>query len=180
MKQTIGIAAAWIGATVLAIVIAAAGIASVRSQVTEAPTPLGSPSALAVAGSVAATTTTAVGPTTTLVVDPTAASTTSAPSTSVPGSSTTTALSGASSTTTPPVATSKNYTTAGGTVTISVANPNVTFTNAVPNSGWKVEVEDFGPDKVKVKFERNDDSEDEIEFVAKFESGELKVTIEDH
>ena len=46
-----------------------------------------------------------------------------------------------------------------------------------PLPGWTVELEDGGPEEVKVHFERNDDEADEIEFKAKIDDGELKVSI---
>jgi len=179
MKRKIGIAAAWIGATAVAVLIASAAVGSVRTHVTETPTPLGSPSAAALAavpqdgepapataGVVPEPTVPSTTPTT--VPDPASASS----STTVPQPPQT------SSTTQPAQATTKTYDTAGGSVRIQTSGEQVFFSAAVPNTGWKVEVEDHGPEKVKVKFERNDDSEGEIEFVARFENGELEVTIQ--
>jgi hypothetical protein len=58
-----------------------------------------------------------------------------------------------------------------------VSGESVTFAGATADPGWKVELEKAGPPEVEVHFEKNEDEEDEIEFHAKFEDGELVVTI---
>lgn len=146
MRRGLGFSIAWIGATIIAVVIAGAAVSSVRSHVTKEPTALGSPTAAA------------------LAVD--AVSTTIQPANA---SSTTTAMTS-----------TKTYNTAGGTVRIAISDPSVTFSGAVPNPGWKVEIDHAGPDKVKVTFKQNDDGGDKIEFRAWFEHGELTVSIDDH
>ena len=49
IKRAIGFGLAWFGATALAVIVAAAAVGSVRSQVTDTPTPLGSPETAALA-----------------------------------------------------------------------------------------------------------------------------------
>jgi hypothetical protein len=61
-------------------------------------------------------------------------------------------------------------------VTIVVDGASVSFGGAVPKTGWKVELEKSGPDEVKVKFEKNDDSA-EVEVKASVEDGELVVNV---
>jgi hypothetical protein len=58
-----------------------------------------------------------------------------------------------------------------------VSGESVTFAGATADPGWKVELEKAGPPEVEVHFEKNEDEEDEIEFHAKFEDGELVVII---
>ena len=60
---------------------------------------------------------------------------------------------------------------------IVVSGSEVKFGGATPLPGWTVELENSGPEEVKVHFERNDDEEEEIEFKATIDDGELKVSI---
>jgi hypothetical protein len=60
---------------------------------------------------------------------------------------------------------------------VIVEGNEVRFGGAFPNPGWRVELEDAGPEQVKVHFERNDDS-GEVEFRARIEDGELVTFIE--
>ncbi len=123
MRRSSGLILAWVGATVLAVTVAATAVGSVRPHVTDSPTVLGSP-AIAVA----------IGPT------DEAASTT----------------------------TTKEYDTEAGSVLITIQSESVSFAGATVIPGWKVEVE----------FERIEDDDDrEIEFLARFENGELVITI---
>jgi len=145
MKRGLLLSIAWTGVTLLAVVIAAAAVGSLRSHVTREPTALGSPMTADLAIDTVATT-----------VRP------------LDGSQ------GADSATS-----TKTYTTSGGTVRIGISDPSVTFSGAVPNPGWKVNVDHAGPDKVKVTFKQNDHDGNEIEFRAQFDHGELVVSIDD-
>jgi len=194
MRSIGGIVAAWIVATVVAIAIAATAVAGVRSEVTDTPTALGTPeigvdvvalesaedsSTTSVMPTVPATTTTMLPPddvavVTTTVVPVESPTTTIAASTVTPEPSTTTTV-GTTSTTVD--GSTKTYDTEGGSVRIVVSGDAVTFAGATPLPGWKVELENSGPEEVNVHFERNEDEEEEIEFKAKVEDGELKVSI---
>ncbi|MCL1601070.1 MAG: hypothetical protein M3112_05995 [Actinomycetia bacterium] len=188
MRRGIGITAAWMAATFVAILIAAAAVASVRTEVTDTPTALGEPAIVAVAiepepdevdqlvssVSIVETTTTTVSPTveaettsTTAQVDTPTTTTTNPPAAAA--SSTTTSTTNASYT--------KTYDTEAGSVRVTVSGDSVSFSGATPLPGWKVELENSGPEEVKVHFERNDDEGEEIEFKAKVEDGELEVSI---
>ena len=68
--------------------------------------------------------------------------------------------------------TTKTYQLTGGSVTISVVN----FKSAVPQSGYSTEVEDNGPERVRVEFEKD---EDHSRFEAEWVSGELVISIEE-
>lgn len=195
MKRTFAIASAWIAATLVAVTVAAAAVGSVRSEVTDAPVALGSQSIVADVASTTAggssdslvsVTTTLLNPedieqeltTTTQVEEVTDESTTS-----TIASATSTTIAQVTTTTQPPQTTTtvdgytKTYDTAGGSVRINVSGESVTFAGATPLPGWTVELKDSGPEQVSVHFERNDDEEDEIEFKAKIDDGELKVSI---
>ncbi len=194
MKRITGLAAAWVAGTLVAIVIAAAAVGSVRSEVTDAPSALG-------ASSIAAITTTSVPDT---EEEPTSTTSTTSTTFSPPETTTTTVdetddtetttttevvdteTHSTSTTTAPPVTTttSASYTKTYGTeaglpgeVTIIVSGESVTFGGAWALDGWKVELEDSGPEQVDVHFERNEDDDEKIEFKAEIEDGELEVEI---
>lgn len=197
MRTTFGLFAAWTGATLLAIAVAAAAIGSVRTQLVDDTAVLRSPSAAALA-SISDTavpddgvpaqseapsdsgndttgpdlsTTSDDSPTTTLTeVDHDATSSTTAVPTTTEDPTTTTAA---------PTSYTQSFVTEGGTVVIMVSDNSVTYVNSQPNLGWKAEVKDEGPEKVVVKFEMNEeeDEEEEIKFTAKIEDGELEIKI---
>jgi cytoskeletal protein RodZ len=196
VRRGVGIAAAWIAATAISIAIAAAAVGSVRSQVTDAPTALGSPEVVALAS--AAPPEVEPGPpssgepgaqspaTTTAGAPPSPATTTTAPVAAATGAtnaeaetSTTRAPSASPTTQTsvsPASTQAKTYDTDGGWIRIVIDGELVSFATAQPKTGWSVDVENEGPEEVKIHFERNDDS-DEIEFSAKVEDGEVRVHI---
>ena len=197
MRTTFGLFAAWTGATLLAIAVAAAAIGSVRTQLVDDTAVLRSPSAAALA-SISDTavpddgvpaqseapsdsgndttgpdlsTTSDDSPTTTLTdVDHDATSSTTAVPTTTEDPTTTTAA---------PTSYTQSFVTEGGTVVIMVSDNSVTYVNSQPNLGWTAEVKDEGPEKVVVKFEMNEeeDEEEEIKFTAKIEDGELEIKI---
>lgn len=205
MQVKLKYVAAWIGATLVAIVIASAAVGSVRSQVTDEALPLGSPEVVALAvdvtngsdmtessgsetpatsgldGVVPNPSTTTTAPTSTTSTPAGTGSTTSTPS----GTASTTSTPSAASTTTTTASSqakySRTFDTKGGSVRIVVEGSDVTFGGAVPKTGWSIELKDSGPEEVKVEFEQNGGSGD-IEFSAKVEHGELKVEIsgDDH
>jgi hypothetical protein len=74
------------------------------------------------------------------------------------------------------VLTTKTYQLTGGSVTISFAPGVVNFKAAVPQSGYSTEVEDVGPDRVRVEFDKDDSHS---KFRAEWVSGELAITIEE-
>jgi hypothetical protein len=192
MRRIVGIGAAWIAATLVAVVVATAAVGSVRSEVTNTPTALAAPlvaaseTAPAPDSETSTTTTTSVvpaAPTTTMAIT-VSTTTTTVPETHASGEAPVT-------TTTPPVTpttattttTSSNYAktydTEAGSVRITVSGESVTFAGATPLPGWTVELEHSGPEEVKVNFERNEheDEEKEIEFKATVEDGELRISI---
>lgn len=195
VRRSIGLFSAWAGATLLAIAVATAAVGSVRTQLTDKPTSIGVPTASLVTHDTipreetvveTSSTTTTTLPveqsTTTTAALPEESTTTTAaahPPTPTPTTtSTTTTI--ATTTTVASESYTKTYDTEGGTVTIRVGGDSVTFLTAYPKPGWKVKVEKKGPEKVEVHFERNDDDDDDdqIEFKAKMDDGELKISIE--
>ena len=68
----------------------------------------------------------------------------------------------------------RTYHTGGGSVTIIVSPGVVTWSSATPASGYTVEVENRGPEEVKVKFEAAHEGED-YEFRARWRDGRLVV-----
>jgi hypothetical protein len=188
MRKVVGIGAAWLAATIVAVVVAAAAVGSVRGEVTDAPMALGAssievdvsaptsddpPSPVTLAPQEMPTTTIAQ-------IDASAEPSTT---TTAPAPVTTTTAASVTTTTTPAVTTTtvdsytKTYDTEGGSVRINISGESVTFAGATPLPGWTVELENSGPEEVKVHFERNEDEEEEIKFTAKFDDGQLKVTI---
>lgn len=196
MRTIVGLVAAWTAATLVAVVVAAAAVGSVRTEVTDAPTALGDPSIVVVAApdapdtDVQSTSTTTVPPdtiklddvfevaattSTTVVPLDTSTASTTATTQALPVATTST------TTSTTEAGYTKTYDTEGGSVRIVVNGDAVTFAGATPLPGWKVELENSGPEEVNVHFERNDDEEEEIEFKATIEDGDLKISIsEDH
>lgn len=186
--------AAWLGATALAVVVASAAVGTVRTEVTDQPA-AAEPfvAATIAAGATTTTITTTVADlsssSTTTVVDgrdDEVPSTTVASSTTTVGSSTrdddedddkvpTTTVPAQTSTTTSASVT-KTYNLSGGTVTISASDPDVRFVGASPAAGYTIEVEDRGPEQVKVEF---DGAGGESQFVAKWDSGELLIDIDE-
>ncbi len=191
MRGSIRILIAWLVATLVAVVIATAAVGSVRSQVTEAPTPLSSSEASAlvtvtlsqppdgessVPSTSPTTTTPSVSESVTTTTTDTSVSTTTTeattgtvPSTTVPPTTTTA----------PPATYTKTIDTTAGSINVIVDGTKVTFGGAFPNPGWSVDLEDGGPETVKVKFEKNRD-EGHLEVTVRFAEGELKIDIDEH
>jgi len=194
MRRIIGVGAAWVAATLVAVAIAAAAVGSVRGEVTDAPTALGT---LSIAVVTTSTTMSIESPQTSTSTSPPGTTTTTVAVTD----ETTTTLGGVdttsvstTSTTAPPVTSTTETTTtvissytrtygaeAGlpGSVTVVVSGESVSFSTASALNGWRVELKNSGPEEVKVLFERNENKEDEIEFKAKVQNGELEITISD-
>ena len=191
MRRFVGIGAAWLAATLVAVAVAAAAVGSVRSEVTDAPTALAAPlvatTATLSASDPGSSTTTDSDipemPTTTAPnTEETTATTLDEASTSGSSEATPTTPPVTSTTTTTTAASSsytKTYDTEAGSVRITVSGESVTFSGATPLPGWKVELENSGPEEVNVHFERNEDEHEdkEIKFKATIEDGELLVSI---
>jgi hypothetical protein len=91
-------------------------------------------------------------------------STSGSSSTSSTSSSSTSSTSTSTSTpgTTPSTTTERrSVSVAGGTVVVEASGGAVSLVSAVPNPGYSVEVDEHGPDEVRVEFE-SDDSKSEV------------------
>ena len=64
---------------------------------------------------------------------------------------------------------------AGGTVTISYSNGSVFLQGATPALGYSMEIEDSGPDRVRVDFESEDD---DISVRVEWDDGALQIDID--
>lgn len=183
---------AWVGATALAVVLSATAVGNVRSEVTDQPRSsapvvrvLADDSGTDMTTDTTPSTTVPLGPTTVVpapitssapeVSEATTTTTTTVPAAAVTASTTTTTTTQPSpSTTTATAQVLSPYSLPGGAVTISVLEPNVWLVAAVPASGYRVDIENGGPDEVDVEFDSGDD---DSEFRARWENGELLIEI---
>jgi cytoskeletal protein RodZ len=188
MRRNVGIGVAWLGATVLSVLIATAAVAGIRDRVVETPVALGPPTTMGPTIPLETSTTTAAPGTTSTAAPTEAPSTTTTTSTTVattetteaePEPTTTSAPTTTTTTTTAPPQTTttaapayQTYTLIGGTVTLSIGNGQVSVFSVAVNTGFRVEIEKDGPHEVKVEFESNSH---QSELTAKFEDGELVV-----
>jgi cytoskeletal protein RodZ len=202
MRRYLGIGVAWVSATALSVVIAAAAVAGIRDRVVETPVAIGLPT------TTIATSAPAVSSTVPTTPSPDATtSTTDAPATTAPASTSTTAPPAASETTTteaptatttttttePPVSTTtttsppttttttlpvsyQTYDLIGGTVVLAVGNGVVNLAGATPRPGYTAELKHTGPEEVEIKFVGNDHKS---RLDAKFKDGELDVKIKE-
>lgn len=157
--RRVGLVAAWLGATILSVVLASQAVGLVRDQVTDRPS--------RAASTLLPTTVTQAAPPTTSL-DPgvppsderplTPSTTTTAP----PPQSTTTITSATSPTTTRPpsdgttttVSTvEKVFTLVGGTVRVACRGDDIEFRAASPKPGFDADVDKRGPEEVEVTFE---------------------------
>jgi hypothetical protein len=90
-------------------------------------------------------------------------SSTSSTSSTSGSSSTSTSTSSTSTPGTTPATTTerRSVSVAGGTVVVEASGGAVSLVSAVPNPGYSVEVDEQGPDEVRVEFE-SDDSKSEV------------------
>jgi hypothetical protein len=171
MKQRIGLATAWLVATALAVGVASQAVDLVGDRAEEVPV------AVPVVGTVRSAPTVTASPLTpvdtTVTSVPVIPSTTTPPSTAAPSTgatttpqSTTTTVS--PSTTTTSIVSSTTTTslsplesgtvfTPGGQVSAACTGAEtITLQGAVPASGWTVDVEESGPERVRVEFEQGE------------------------
>jgi hypothetical protein len=183
MKRIVGLGVAWLGATVLSVLIASTAVAGIRARVVETPEAIGAPTT---------TTTITVAstgdvPSTTLPAATSTSSTLSTSTTQPPETTTTVAESQTTTTTTappattttttaPPVMQRKTFALIGGTVVVEYGGNEVRVISAVPNSGYYPHIENKGPDEIQVEFEGN---EHKSELVAHMEGGQLKYDVKD-
>jgi hypothetical protein len=157
-------AAAWVAALVLATVLTWQIVGLADSQVGDVP--VAAAPTLPDASSTSIATTTSLAPDTT---SPTTEAT--SPSTSTP-----TATSTPPSTETAAEWSVRTVNSAGGTVVVRHRPGEVELQAATPASGFSVEIDDSGPDRVRVEFEADDA---DIRVEVRWQAGELEISVED-
>ncbi|MEA2002845.1 MAG: hypothetical protein U9N84_13305 [Actinomycetota bacterium] len=196
MRRYLSIGAAWLGATVISVVIASAAVAGIRDRVVDAPVAIGLPTTTTTLAAdpgpttsspvtksiVEASSTTAEVATTTEATLPPESTTTSTTTTTTAAPPTTTEPPVATTTTTAPPTTTTTpvsyatYDLIGGTVILAAGDGEVNLVSATPRSGFRVDLEHTGPEEVEIKFESNDHTS---KLDAKWEDGELRVKIKE-
>ena len=162
-RRQLALAGLWAAATVVAVLVVWTGVRVVADDVTE-PLPLATGAAPvatdepAPPAGTSPTTVPGAGPSATTsptTAAPATATTTAPPA--VPSTSTTTARPPTTPGTAPPPAASESWTRTatgrGGTVTVRFTATTVELVVATPASGYTVEVDDAGPDRVRVSFD---------------------------
>lgn len=178
--RRLGLVAAWLVATLLAVVLASQAVGLVRDQVTDRP----SRTVSTILAS-AATPSTIPLVSTPENVDPQAPertsteppSTTQPPTTTQPGTTTSTSTTvPASTTTTTQTETEERFTMIGGWVTVGCSANQITFKSAAPAPGFTVERTAVEDNKVDVKFESSDHTS---KFRAECHDGAIAESIEE-
>jgi hypothetical protein len=194
MRRYLGIGVAWVGATVLSVVIASAAVAGIRDRVVETPVAIGLPTTTVTTtttGSVATEPPSSI-PEITVTTTATVTTSTATPTTEPPPETETTVV---TATTAPPATTTTITTTTappqttttqalsyetvdlvGGTVTLSYGNGEIRVVSAVPRPGFSYEAEDTVGTEIEVKFISNDHKS---KLEAHLDSGELKIDKEE-
>jgi hypothetical protein len=182
MRRYLGLGVAWLGATVLSVLIASTAVAGIRDRVVEAPVAAGPPTTTTTVAPVTTTSTTQATTTSTSNTTTTATTTPPETTTTIESQTTTTAPPDATTTTTTTATTTttvaspevkyETYTLIGGTVTLEIGEGTVHVASASPNLGFARHVEKDGPTEVKVEFEGN---QHKSTLTAYFESGEIKA-----
>lgn len=176
---------AWVTVTLLVTMTAWGVVSAASNQVNDSPlAPIidagsGATLATTIATSTLVTSTvvgidSSTSPTTTPGGTSTSTNSGTVPSTTIPGSSTTTSSS--SSTTVAGTSGTKTISTVGGTVTVSWSNGNVYYESASPAIGYSAEIEDTGPEQVRVDFEGDGH---EVSVRVEWVNGMLDIEIED-
>lgn len=160
-------AAAWVAALVAATVLTWQIVGLADSQVGESPVAIAPPLSTTLPEG-----TTSSAPTTSL--DPTPASTATTPATT--STAATDSTSSSSSTATTAQWSVRTVTSPGGSVVIRHRPGMVELQAATPASGFGVEIDDDGPDRVRVEFE-GEDVEYRVE--ARWRDGTLVVEVDD-
>lgn len=175
-------AAAWVAALVVTTVLTWQIVGLADSQVGDTPVavaPVPTSTTLSIT-----TTTTAANPSTSApaVTSTTGQTTTTTPSQSSGSSTPTSQGAMAPPSTEPPTTpatvewTVRTINSQGGTVIVRHRPGEVELKAATPAAGFSVEIDDRGPDRVRVEFEGEDD---DVRVEVEWEDGELDVSIDD-
>ncbi|GBD85397.1 hypothetical protein BMS3Abin02_01802 [bacterium BMS3Abin02] len=180
--RRLGLFAAWLAATLLAIALASQAVGLVRDQVTDRPSRTVSTllaSATTPSTAVLATTPTDID----LEVPQRTTSPTSTTASTVPSvtaASTTTTSATTAPTTTPTTTAAptldRRYTLVGGWVTVACSGDDISFKSAAPKPGFSVERTEVEENKVDVKFESSDHTS---RFEAECSGGNVVESIEE-
>jgi hypothetical protein len=76
-----------------------------------------------------------------------------------------------------PIARERTWTGAAGTVTSRCVGSRISLVSATPSNGWRMEVDDRGPGRVRVEFKNSGEGED-VEDVEDVEDRETEVRAE--
>jgi hypothetical protein len=139
----LGLFAAWLVGTILAVALASQAVGLVRDQVTDRP----SRTVSTILSSVTTSTTS-----TTISTDLDSTVPIYATTTTPPDTTTTQTGSTASTTTTPPTP-DQRYTLTGGWVTVACSGDQILFRSAAPQAGFQVDRTEVADGSVEVKFE---------------------------
>jgi len=180
--RRLGLFAAWLTATLLAIVLASQAVGLVRDQVTDRPSR--TVSTLLATATTPSTAALAATPT---VIDPEVPQRTASPtSTTIPAPTTTSAVptttipapttTSAAPTTTAAPSVDRRYTLVGGWVTVACSGDDISFKSAAPKAGFSVERTEVEENKVDVKFESSDHTS---KFEAVCSDGDVVESIEE-
>ena len=168
MRRRVGVAVAWVLATVAGVLIASAAVGSVRGRVTDEPTSPFVAAATTTVGSetigTGGTTNPGTGgttaPNTTATTRPpegtATSSTTRAPQGTPPSSTTSTTSAPATTTTAAPQGELQSYQVVGGTISFSVFADHLTLLGVVPRPGFTVHDQDAEPTEIEVEFRSAD------------------------
>jgi len=158
--RRLGLVGAWLLVVVVVTTVTWQIVSVADDQVSERPTSLNV--AAPVISSLTTSTTTHTTPATVT------------PTTADPGKETTTIEQNTTTTTAAAVASwqTQSVQTAGGTVVVRYRPGEVTYQAATPAKGFYVEIEEFGPPEVRVKFESE---ASEIEVRAVWQNNQLDV-----
>lgn len=165
-------AGAWLGAVLLTTVVTWQIVGLADSQTGLAPAAVAAPTSTLIAN-----TTTTTSPTSTSTGDP--VTTTSTPGTTTSDSADKTASSSSTSTTSTTLGTEWNVQTvssAGGSVVVRHRPEEVELQAATPAPGFRVEIDDAGPDRVRVEFESD---AIRVRVEVRWRGGALSVNIDE-
>jgi hypothetical protein len=192
MPRKIALTLAWVGATVVSVVIASAAVGTVRNNVSDTPSPLrtasetfvtatstttdsgsgergSAPTASSAATVTVPTSTASTLPTSTVTTTTSPAAIATSPPASAPPTTGPTSTTAAA-----PIPEVTSYPQVGGTTTIRTDGTGVHLVGSVPSSGFQVDVEKSGPREVEVRYRSEDHTS---KFKAEWEDGQLHIEV---
>lgn len=165
--RRLGLIAAWLAGTALAVILASQAVALVRDQVTDRP----SRAAAVLLSSSEATTTLPTFPTTTVSQPPGSPTTSTAP-VDAPATTTTQVVQATTTTTTR----DELFELEGGWVKVACAGDRIVFKSAAPQAGYQLVQHEISERSVQITFESEDHTS---AFQASCKNGTIDATVED-